>query len=531
MRLLFTFWLVFSCGMAGAQNISTFAGMGIGSGGFSGDGGLATAAHIGGPTEGAFDKSGNFYFSIRTGHRVRKISPSGIITTVAGTGGAGYNGDGIIATSAQLNNPVDVAVDTFGNLYIADKDNQRIRKIDAISGIITTHVGTGSAGFSGDGGPATSALLYNPNSICFDCFNNLFIADVYNHRIRKVNTSGIISTVAGNGVYGYSSDGGPADTTMLNFPWGIASDSLGNLYIADNGNYRIRKVSMSTGIISTIAGNGVGSYNGEGLSATSAQFVPYSIAFDNSGNLYIADKANQRARVLTPGGVINTVAGTGVSGFSGDGGLATLAQLYNPESVAVDACGNLYISDLQNQRIRKVTFNPSTTPTISITGTTTAAIGSTVTVSAAVSGAGSSYSIKWMNKGVIFATTTVPAVTYTKAMAVDSITGRVIPTVIYCYDSTTSPLHVVTKSTVGINEVKAYTASIHPNPATTGLSVTASGKIETITITNLLGQTVLTQSCTASAERVDVSALPAGVYAVMVTGAYGEKVVVRMVKE
>ncbi len=316
----------------------------------------------------------------------------GLITTVAGTGVAGFSGDGGPATSAQLNlgSFPGVTVDGSGNLFIADQWNHRIRKVSAATGIITTVAGTGTPGFGGDGGPATSAQLYNPGGVAVDPSGNLFIADYNNNRIRKVAAgTAIITTVAGSEpppppplppppargcrppfcpryfiirtATGFPGDGGPATSAQLYAPTDLALDAAGDLFIADYFNHRIGKVDAVTGIISTVAGTGgggtlEGGFSGDGGPATSALLnFPSSVAFDASGNLFIADSFNRRIRKVAAGtGLIETVAGTGTNGFSGDGGPATSAQLYLPDRVVVDAGGNLFIADQVNNRIRKV---------------------------------------------------------------------------------------------------------------------------------------------------------------------------------
>ena len=334
--------------------ITTVAGNGRS--GFSGDGGPATSAELNQPVGVAVDATGSLYIAEEFNHRIRKVSPGGIITTVAGNGVPGFSGDGGPATGASLNQPQGVAVDAAGNLYIADTLNQRIRKVSP-AGIITTVAGNGNSGFSGDGGPATSASLFTPGGIAVDAFGNLYIADTRNERIRKVSPDGIITTVAGSGLPprgGFSGDGGPATSARLDFPLGVAVDGSGNLYIADDKNRRIRKVSPS-GIITTLAGSGEFKSSGDGGPATSASLgFPTGVTVDAVGNLYIADRFNHRIRRVTPGGTISTVAGDGVARFSGDGGLATSASLNTAIGVAVDAGGSLYIADEQNQRIRKV---------------------------------------------------------------------------------------------------------------------------------------------------------------------------------
>ena len=350
--------------------ISTVAGNGTY--GFSGDGGAATAAQFLFPNGVATDAAGNLYIADFGNHRIRKVSANGIITTIAGTGTYGFSGDGGVATSAQLYEPSGVATDAAGNLYIADFGNNRIRKVSD-NGIITTIAGTGTSGFSGDGGVATSAELNFPIGVATDAAGNLYIADTGNNRIRKVSAKGIITTIAGTGTYGFTGDGGVATSAELYEPNLVATDAAGNLYIADSCNNRIRKVS-DNGIITTIAGTGVfGKFSGDGGGATSAHlYEPISVATDAAGNLYIADTFNKRIRKVSAYGIITTIAGTGTSGFSGDGGGATSAELSYPDGVATDAAGNLYIADANNNRIRKLTPVAPKTPTAKPSPTATA---------------------------------------------------------------------------------------------------------------------------------------------------------------
>jgi uncharacterized protein (TIGR03437 family) len=332
--------------------ITTVAGSG--DTGFSGDGGPATSASVDYPGGVAVDSTGNLYIADSGNGRIRKVS-GGIITTVAGNGGGGFSGDGGPATSASLG-PIGVAVDSDGNLYISDLGNSRVRKVSG--GTITTIAGGGAFRFSGDGGPATSALFNAPEGLTLDSAGNLYIADFANNRIRKVS-GGTITTIAGNGAFGFSGDGGPATSASLNEPFGAAVDSAGSLYIADDGNSRVRKVFG--GMITTVAGNGAPGFSGDGGLATSASLLgPQGVAIDPAGNLYIADAYNNRIRKVS-GGTITTVAGNGVAGFAGDGGPATSAQLYYPSDVAVDSAGNLYIADNYNNRIRKVSGGTITT--------------------------------------------------------------------------------------------------------------------------------------------------------------------------
>ncbi len=302
----------------------------------------------------ASDPAGNVYFSSPALGSIFRVDGTGVLTRIAGTGVAGYSGDSGAAIAAQLNFPYGVALDAVGNLYIADTSNNRIRKI-SVSGVITTVAGNGNCCYSGDGGAATSAYLNNPYGVAVDSAGNVYIADTNNNRIRKVNTSGIISTVAGTGAYGYSGDGGAATSAQLSNPQGVAVDSAGNIYIADFGNQRVRMVAVSTGNIVTVAGNGNGGCSsGDGGLATSATIQnPVGVAVDSTGNLYIA-ATNCAVRSVDTSGVIHAVAGTCGGGYTGDGVAATSTELRGPSGVAIDAAGNIYISDYVNQRIRKV---------------------------------------------------------------------------------------------------------------------------------------------------------------------------------
>ncbi|MES2702726.1 MAG: T9SS type A sorting domain-containing protein [Bacteroidota bacterium] len=517
------FWFsVSSVSCATAQNITTFAGGGTSG---LGDGGLAIAAQVTNPSGGGFDSTGNYYFLQSFGSpRIRKVTPFGIIQTVAGNGTTGFSGDGGIATSAQMH-PQGFTVDARGNVYIADFYNYRVRKVDAATGIISTIAGNGIAAFTGDGGPAILASL-SPVNLCIDTLGNIYFIDGNANRVRKVSVTGIVTTIAGNGLVGSSGDGGLATAAELALEPGICIDLHGNLFIACVG--KVRKVDLATGIISTYAGNGSTTYIGDGMSATSAQFQAYEIGINQlTDDLYIADFSNDRVYRVDPSGLFHLIAGDGTTGFSGDGGPANLAKLHNPEGVVTDVCGNLYIADDANNRIRKVTFNPPTAATVAITGITAAALGATVTVSAAVSGAGTSYSIKWFNKGVQFATTATPVVTFTKVHNIDSITARIVPAITYCYDSAMSNLHIVTKSSVGIEPLQeASSVSVYPNPAHSHITVTGSN-ITAITISNPLGQALITTTQTG----VDISALPAGIYSIKVMQAGGYQTGQKFIKQ
>jgi sugar lactone lactonase YvrE len=323
-----------------------------------GDGGPATKAAFCGTSDVTLDAEGNMYIadggiycSGPGGHTVRKVNPHGTITTVAGTGEPGFSGDGGPATKARLNVPFAVAVDREGNLYITDEGNYRIRKVDK-DGIITTFAGTGEDRHSGDGGPATSAQLRDPGGIAFDARGNLYVADYTS--VRKIDPSGTITTVAGTGEVGFSGDDGPATEAKLT-AYDVALDHKGNIYICDLENQRIRKVDRD-GIIHTVAGSGKKGYSGDGGPATKAALKdPWGIAVDREENVYIADHHNRVVRKVDPKGTITTIAGTGEAGFNREEGPATKVMLHDPIGLFFDDdAGVLYIADTLNGRIRAV---------------------------------------------------------------------------------------------------------------------------------------------------------------------------------
>ncbi|MES2703262.1 MAG: T9SS type A sorting domain-containing protein [Bacteroidota bacterium] len=535
-RLLYILPLLLLLPFGGSgQVITNFAG--TGSSVFSGVGVPALTAGIPNPAGGFFDANGYFFFADPVVHRVREINSAGIINTIAGTGTGGFSGDGGSASTANLKGPAAARLDSYGNIYIADAQNHRIRKIDKATSIITTIAGNGSPGYSGDGAAAVDAMLWGIQDICVDKYGNVYIADAFNYRVRKVTPAGIISTFAGNGTPGYSGEGVLADTSRIGAISGLCADTAGNIYIGDNSGSRVMKVN-SAGIMTTFAGNGSPVYAGDGIPATSASIGVLQIAISREGDLFIADRYNNRAhKVDHLTGLLHCVAGNGVPGDAGDGGLATAASLHLPVSVALDQCGNLYISTIGSasttglgRRIRKVTFNPPTTAAVTITGITTAAIGATVTVTAAVSGAGGAYSIKWFNKGVQFAATTTPTVTFTKANTIDSITARIVPAITYCYDSAMSNLHIVTKSTTDLSLLPSVTLHIYPNPAHNEVVITGND-IDDVWLVNMLGQVLVWGNDNKSNIHLNIAEVPAGVYIVRVRMNGGSVVLKKVIKE
>jgi uncharacterized protein (TIGR03437 family) len=317
---------------------------------------LAKSVPLAGPTGVAVDAAGRLYVAEAFGQVVNQVSSSGLISRVAGTGVVGFSGDGGPATAAALRTPFGLAFDASGNLYITDINNSSIRKV-ASDGTITRVAGNGTAGFSGDDGPATSAQLSNrAYNVAVDGMGNLYVADALNNRVRRVDSDGIIRTVAGTGDVGFSGDGGPATDARLYTPTGVAVDAQGVLYIAELNSHRVRRVTPD-GIIRTVAGSGsiggsFGAFGGDGGRATAARLNnPFHIAV-RGDSLYIADSGNHRVRVVTPDGVIRTVAGNGEAGYSGDGGAAVDASFKSPGAMAFAPDGSLYIIDADNNFVR-----------------------------------------------------------------------------------------------------------------------------------------------------------------------------------
>jgi sugar lactone lactonase YvrE len=318
------------------------------------------------PSAIVFDAAGNLYFAETANNLIRKVDTSGRIVTIAGTGGQGFSGDGGPAISATLDSPQGLALDAAGNLYVADTHNHRIRRINFSTGLISTVAGTGLPGFSGDNAPAISAQLNLPTALALDVSGNLYFADTANHRIRSIDANtNVITTIAGNGTQGFSGDNGLATTAAIDSPNGLAIDVLNNLYIADTHNHRIRKVS-AIGIITTIAGDGNPGFSGDTTAAITATLaLPHGITLDAAGNLYLADTANHRIRRIDAStGLISTVAGDGTQAFLGDGDPAISASLDTPRNTAVSPAALLTLADSGNQRIRQLTAAPAPLTTI-----------------------------------------------------------------------------------------------------------------------------------------------------------------------
>lgn len=536
---LLVFCFTMLCNLSNAQIITTVAG--TGTGGFSGDGGPATAAEFNNGAI-AFDAAGNLYVSERFNNRVRVIMPTGMVHTFAGTGIAGFGGDGGPATAAQFSAPLGVTIDPSGNIYITDRGNYRVRKINA-AGIVTTVAGTGTSGFSGDGGQATNAQLLNPGSLSVDLAGNIYVHGG-DCRIRKIDPSGIITTFAGTGSCAYSGDGGPATAA------GIASNDLiqdmtGDIYISDMNNNRIRKVD-GTGTITTVYGTGTPGFSGDGAAASAARInSPGSLAMDHNGNIYFDDIANYRIRMIDMAGNIHSIIGNGTNGFSGDGGLATAAQI-SSTGLAFDCAGNLYLSDGGNYRIRMVTYNhtPAFVDGISQTlalcaGAGAASLNSLLAVSEADTGQTDTWNVALPPvHGTLAATytatstgsTLVPAgLSYTPVTGFignDTFTVQVSD----CKATGSTTVYVtVSDCTLGAPHFAAGAMlRVWPNPAQDVLFV--EGNVSGYNIMSMVGS-VMQQGSMIPGSNISVKALPAGVYMIALTGSDGQKVVRKFIKE
>ena len=422
------FILMFTCAYTFVQAqvniITTIAGKDTA--GYCCDGEPAINAKLNYPYSIWLDKFDNIFITDAFNQRIRKIEKStGIITTIAGTGVGGYSGDSGLAINAEIFLPSGIIIDTIGNIYFADAGNMVVRKIDGATNVITTFAGNGTMGSSGDNGPAINAELNGPCGLCFDKFGNIIIADEHNNKIRKVDVStGIITTIAGTGFMGYSGDSGLAINSELNRPLQVCIDSASNVLISDTYNSVVRKIDITTGIITTIAGTGTAGYAGDNGPATNAElYSPVGLYIDQQQSIFIADDENGAIRKIDAiTGIITTIAGNGTLGYSGDHGSATSAQII-PTDIFFDSAGNMFIADADNNCIRKVNNALGITPISS-------------------------------PEGII----------------------------------------------------------IYPNPATIQFTITSPKTIKQINISNLLGQTVHSQECNSDRVQVNISKLPTGIY-------------------
>lgn len=525
--------------VATSQIITTIAGTGVAA--FSGDGGPATAAEIQYPGGVLVDGSGNVYFSDRTNQRIRKIATTVIITTIAGNGYfsggfGGFTGDGGPATAAELNYPSTFGFDPAGNMIIGDEQNNRLRKVNT-SGIISTVAGTGTGTFNLASGPATTVNIFGPK-IAMDNAGNIYVADKL-QRIRKIDPAGMLTTICGHGTAGFSGDGGPATAAVFDLPLAVATDPMGNIYFCDLGNIRVRKINTS-GIISTVAGNGTAGFSGDGMPATACQLNhPSELTVDFLGNLYISDGYNTRIRKVNTAGIITTIAGIGIGGFSGDGGPATAADIAGPQGLAVDSFGNLYFADYGNHRIRKISsgnhipaFAGGHAQSLKVCKNAPARVIDTLLT---ILDADISQTEKWtLVSGPFHGSATVPYTTtstgssimptglsYTPATGYsgpDTFTVRIEDNISIGF--TTIYVNVAACLPVEINVPAAANGAIqmYPNPANDELTIKSESAITQVVITDIIGQTLYNQQHNSQQVTVNVNDLPKGIYLINING-------------
>jgi hypothetical protein len=525
-------------------NIYTVCGTGVA--GYTGDGGAARTALIKGPRAVTTDTNGNVYFCDVTCNVIRKIAANGIISTVVGTGTAGNGGDNGLAVNATLSGANGVFVDKSGNIYISNTNSHTIRKVNGSTGVITTIAGTaGLAGSAGDGGPATSAKLSSPLGVCADDSGNVYIADQNNHRVRRIDgTTGLISTIIGTGSNAFSGDGGPGTAARVAYPRDVAIDKNGNLYVADAANNRIRKYVIATGIISTLAGTGSSGSTGDGGAATAATFwAPARISYDGGSNLYIADQNNNKVRYVDlNSNFVYNLAGNGGTGFTGDGGAATAATVWIPCGVAADKYGNVFIADANNRRLRAVPAPVSVG--IVLTGPSSVPTGTPITFTAYTSMENNvSYQWKLNGSDITGATNS----TYTDASPVNGNTYLCIVTVApECGSGYTSTSNSITVSVygpmpidpAGVNTPEISRGlTIYPNPFQSAINVDGTNFADGVAYINVYDQMsriMLSQTTTVNGGRLttqlDLSALAGGMYIVSVTGSDGKISIVKCLK-
>jgi hypothetical protein len=627
MPRLFLIFLSFCALQASAQGgiVSTVAGTGSAS--YSGDGGPATAAGLGCCPNGVVvDRLGNVFVSLRFDHRIRKIDRSGVITCYAGTGARGYGGDGGPATAALLNNPYMLALDSADNLYFTEVEGARVRRVDRLTGIITTFAGNGGRSECCDGMPATAASFYFGFGLCFDARQNLYISTGYS-QIRKVSgTTGMITTYAGGdtSVMDFSGDGGPASSAQLKGPYGICLKSSEKLLIAEFGSSRIRQIDMRTGVISTVAGNDSATYNGEALSATRANLSPLGIVSDENGDVYIGSAYQYRLRKIdASNNQVYTIAGTGTLGYSTDGAQADTSQVGFTGQLFIDPCKNIYFLEGGTKYfIKKITYpygnkaevviaaqggnrlcygmpvsfrafaplagssgryqwrvngtntgpnsptftytptngdvvdciltsslycvvNPMDTSnaismtvfslspvSLTISGTTLASVGDTVTLTAAITGTGlGGYRISWLNRGVLQDTTTTATYRYVKGAGNDTITAILTSQSRNCYDSAYSNPHVVVRNTVGIAIPIKSSITLWPNPTGNVLHYNGLTHTGTLVVTDLAGRQLLSTTLTNPTGTADLTPLTPGHYLLHLTDTQTGERVVRKVEK
>jgi len=506
-----------------AQIIYTYAG--TGATGYTGDGGLAISAKMNDPSGVAIDASGNIYISDTWNNVIRKVSTTGVITTFAGTGANGSSGDGGPATAAELYRPSGICFDNSGNMYIADALNGKIRKINT-SGTISTVAGNGTLGYTGDGGPATAAELYPGDVKIYS--GNLFISDFSNNVIREVNSSGTISTIAGNGTAGFSGDGGPATAAKLSSPQGIAIDASGNIFFADNGNCRVRKINTS-GTISTVAGNGTYGFSGNGGPATAAEFENIKgVALDGTGNLYITDYNKSDIRKVNTAGTISTYAGDEVTGYTGDGGLATAAEIGFPYFLTVGTNGNIWFADVASDIVRAIsTTCPANAGPLSYDvqsccgrGYPGVQIGA-LNVPILTYSWSPSTNLNHTNIAQPISTwTSTTAETYTLTVSNSNCTTNTstVQVIGAPYTGNSCCRLINPQDTIVVNQALPVHFSVFPNPANSSITIDVCGNADYLRIYDINGRVVYEKTnIIEGVYYVDVSGYSRGIYFVHVT--------------
>ncbi len=537
-KILLLFCNIVLISIVHAQIIRTIAG--TGTEGYNGDNISATAAQISDSWGIKVDNIGTIFFNDGGNNRVRKIDLAGTITTVAGNGVNAYSGDGGPATAAELFGNEGLAlnsIDGAANIYIADANNFRVRKVT--TGIISTVAGDGSSSYGGDSGPATNASIGNYLfGVAVDGSGNLYTTELIPNRIRKIDAFGIITTYAGNGISGYSGDGGPAMAAEIKGPYDVFADAIGNIYIADAIGARIRKVDTA-GIITTVAGNGTAGYITDGVPATATEIgFSEGVTVDKCGNIFISERTNNRIRVVNTMGIISTIAGNGTAGFSGEGGPATAAELQDPTGIALDEQGNVYIVDQVNYRIRKITYG--THPPAFVAGHTqhltvcendTASIDTLLTATDPDAGQQEAWKV------------TGPAThgTASALYATTSTGGTLLPTGLYYAPATgytgndtftvqvsdcgtgtdvTTVYVNVPNCSLGIQAATTYGLLLYPNPTAGSFSITlpAANKVPAqVTITDIVGKTVAEINTTTNKKNEVTLHVADGVYFINAT--------------